>query len=250
MTSWFHGGLSTSGLRLAHLALLMILPPLPMTWARVGDLAVKAGAKNANFAILIAREGVRVNADNLSWMEGRLDDCRLTKVQRAKLSETQVHNVRLFATNMCKPWSDWWERSLIPCSEGKSPAWCRDQAAYLERLNPAGYFGAMTASLRLNSHSLERYNLMYIMSSALTAQVMSELPEEQIDGWFREALPVYLETASPDEVILMGELFQTTWVGVLPGVAEAFTAYAEGHEGITETQRAALLEIAGERFEE
>jgi hypothetical protein len=79
---------------------------------------------------------------------------------------------------------------------------------------------------------------------------MSELPEEQIDGWFREALPVYLKTASPDEVILIGELFQTTWVGVLPGVAEAVTAYAKRHEGITETQRAALLEIAGERFEE
>jgi hypothetical protein len=246
----FRIGLNVSGLRPVHVALLMSLLPLCITRAGADDLAVKAGTKNSRFAILLAGEGVRVDADNLSWMEGKLDDCRLRGIQKARLTDEGLRLVKLFSTYMCKPWLSWWERSLGPCDQTNSPRWCGDEDAYLERLNADGYFSAMTIALQENAGPLERYNLIYIMMSALTANVVSELPESEIDKWLRGAMPLFLGTASPDEAIWIGELFQTTGVGVLPTIAETFTAFVEGREEITEEQRTALLEIAGGRFEE
>jgi hypothetical protein len=162
------------------------------------------------------------------------------------MGDGQAKLARRYAKQVCQTWESFREDAQKRCDRKPPPAWCHDESALSKRPDLQGYFATLTAGVGSARSPLERDNVMDLVTSNLSAQVLTLASKQTAQSWAAGAVAAYLERASAGEAVALANRLKRTWVGLAPSVMTAFEAYLDGPTALDAGQRRALRRALGQ----
>ncbi|MGH9785807.1 MAG: hypothetical protein ACRD88_16670 [Terriglobia bacterium] len=201
----------------------------------------RVAQKHLAFVREISAQHLRLSTDlRLVAKKVEGSGCKLRDYDAAKMDADQVRLAQLYASAYCQTWQKFWDKALGPCDHDRPPDWCDDEAAMSQRVDLQGYFTTLASGLDAAPSSLERENIMDIVTSTLSAHVITEFPSDATESWATATVVAYLKRASPEQAIELAKALKVTWVGLAPAVLGAFDAYLNRAVSLSEDQRDGL----------
>ena len=204
----------------------------------------RVAQRHLDFVREISAQHLRLSTD-LQQLASKVEQsgCRLRDQDAAKMDADNIRLAERYASEYCKTSQKFWDKALGPCDDDRPPEWCNDEAAVLQRVDLQGYFSTLTSGVDAARSPLERDNIMDIVTSTLSAHVITEFPRDATESWAAATVVAYLRRASPEQAVELAKTLKGTWVGLAPAVRSAFDAYMNEAASLSDDQQDALRRV-------